>query len=243
MNNKNRLVKSLSMIVIAVFVFISAVPLSASAYDPYDSYDSCYSHYYESYCVQPATYWSNGIERNVCYYCGDTYDTYFPWTLNSPDSDYHVSYNVINHSIVYPKSKSITVKLDNIIRGSVVKVKIGKKTYKKKVTSSRKVKIKIKKRPKIGQKVTIRVYYKGHVIGESYYDDDGSYEFEDDEIVYYAKNIRRGMTKKQVKCLYYWGPPSDTASSSGGWSYWYYDDDSYIGFKNGRVRYWYDAAG
>lgn len=247
MNNKSRLVKSIAVIVSAIFVFISAVPLTASAddYDYYDysdySYDSCY-HNYDSYCVRPATYGGTGVERHVCMNCGDTYDTTFPWTLNTPDSEYHVSYNVIYHSIVYPKSKSITVKLHNGIKGSVVKVKIGKKTYKKKVGNSKKLKIKLKKRPKYGQKVSIKVYYRGQVIGENYYYYDGAYELEDDEIVYYAKKIRRGMTKKQVKCTLYWGGPDDTASASGGWSYWYYDDGSYIGFKRGRVRYWYDAA-
>lgn len=56
------------------------------------------------------------------------------------------------------------------------------------------------------------------------------------------KNVRVGMTKAQVRRSY-WGSPDDTASSSGGWSYWYYDDGSYIAFRYGRVKYWYDAAG
>ena len=53
--------------------------------------------------------------------------------------------------------------------------------------------------------------------------------------------IRKGMTKKQVK--YTWGPPDRKASSSGGWSYWYWDDGSYVDFKHGKVKYWYDAEG
>ena len=62
------------------------------------------------------------------------------------------------------------------------------------------------------------------------------------KVVSSYRNIRKGMTKAQVKRTY-WGSPDDTASGSGGWSYWYYDDGSYIGFKNGRVSYWYDTEG
>lgn len=51
--------------------------------------------------------------------------------------------------------------------------------------------------------------------------------------------IAEDFTKNQVKWTDNWGSPDSSASESGGWSYWYYDDGSYIGFKNGRVRYWY----
>ena len=242
---KKRLFQRGITMLFVICLVTGGLPVTASALYDYP----CPHYYYNDSVIQKAAFGGNGIERHTCTSCGYTYDTVFPWVLNNPESEYHVSYNVLYHSNVYPKSKYITVKLDNIIKGSVVKVKIGKKTYKKKVKNKRKIKIKIKKRPKIGSKVSIKVYYKGMVIGETYYyqeedeDYDAGYIYEGNDIVYYAKKIRRGMTKKQVKCLVEWGGPSDTASASGGWSYWYYDDDSYIGFKNGRVRYWYDAAG
>lgn len=63
--------------------------------------------------------------------------------------------------------------------------------------------------------------------------------------ILYAKNMKIGMTKKQLKCTYrflnHWGNPSSTAASSGGWSYWYYDDGSYIIFRYGKVKGWYDV--
>ena len=208
------------------------------------SEETCPHHYYNSTIIRKASLDADGIERHTCTACGAYYDTTFPWALDEPLSPRYQSYNVNNYTLVYPKSKSITLWLDNPRAGSVVKVKIGKKTYTKAVKGG-KVKIKIKKKPKYGKRVTIGVYNHGTLIGRSYYydDDDGRYYLEDKEIVYYADRIKRGMTKKQVRCLSEWGDPSETASGSGGRSYFYYDDGSVVLFKKGKVRAWYNAAG
>ena len=214
-------------------------------YHGYAGYGNYESHDWSTYgpdVINEATLTSAGTLLYTCWLCKGTKTSTYAWKLESPDSYYYKSYNVTYHSPVYRNSKSITIELDNPIKGSVVKVKIGKKTYKKKVGIKKKIKIKIKK-PKYGQKVKINVYYKGQCIGKTYWYEDGEYYLETGETVYYAKDIKKNMTKKQVRNLYYWGGPDDTGSSSGGWSYWYYDDGSYIGFKKGRVKYWYNAAG
>ena len=229
--------RALSILLIIVLI-ITLMPVFSFA----DSGEHC-SHMYMSDVVRKASLDEVGIERHTCQWCGESYDTTFSWTLDGPDSYYYQSYNIVDYTLVYPKSKSVTVWLDNVKPGSVVKIKIGKKTYKKTTWGKGKIKFKIKKPKKYGKKVTMRVYYRGALIGRSYYyyDDDGYY-LEDPEIVYYADRIKRGMTKKQVRCLSEWGSPSDTAKASGGRSYYYYDDGSVVLFKKGKVKAWYDAA-
>ena len=227
------------LIVFACVLSISCVLISD---DNYAYADAPCNHYYDSgRCIRKATLESYGIMRHECYYCSAYYDRTFSWALSDPDSELYTSYNIINYSDLFPKSKSITVWLDNIKSGSIVKVKVGKKTYKKTVTDSKKLKIKVKK-PKYGQRVSLNVYYQGNLIGRGYFDDDGEYCLGDEEIVYYARKIKKGMTKKQVRCLFDWGDPSRTASGSGGRAYFYYDDGSVVFFKKGRVKSWYNAA-
>ena len=249
---KKKLLSLISICFSVLLAFVMCLP--AESYALYDDtyYNDQYHrnywgdleahNWYEGALIQKATIHSYGKSEISCT-CGAKKTRTFAWQLDEPDSYDNTSYNIVGHTTIFPKTKKVTVWLDNPVPGSFVKLKIGKKTYKKKVGYSSKVKIKIKK-PKYGKSVSLKVVYKGRVIGNCYYEDDdfGDYEYEEDEIVYYAKNIKKGMTKKQVKCLYYWGPPQDTASGSGNWSYWYYDDGSEIGFKNGKVRYWYDAA-
>ena len=116
------------------------------------------------------------------------------------------------------------------MKGSVLKVKVGKKTYTKKIKNyKKKIKIKIKK-AKYGSKINIQLIYNGKVVGRS-----------ETDYVWYAKKLRRGMTKKQAK--YTWGWPEDTDSASGGWSFWYYGDGSSITFRHGKVNSWYDTNG
>ena len=131
---------------------------------------------------------------------------------------------------IYSSKTSVKVTAYNVHAGDKLVLKIGKKKYTKKIkkNASRKtIKFKIKKSSP-GKTVTLKLYNKyGQLLDE------------DDDIIYYAKNIKMGMTKKQVEYLVYWGYPDDTSKSSGGWTYWYYDDGSCVGFKNGRVRYYY----
>lgn len=182
--------------------------------------------------LKKATFKKKGKIQDVCA-CGYVLKTKtVPWKHNTK---YSVSYDVTWNTNVYRNSKSITVTLKNPAKGATVFVKIGKKKYSKKAGKGKKVKIKIKKPKKYGQKIYISVKYKGKRIGTT-----ATYGY---DTVYYAKNIKKGMTKKQFRNTYnYWGTPDDTASGSGGWTYWYYDDGSYIGFKKGKIKFWYDAG-
>ena len=137
-------------------------------------------------------------------------------------------------TVLYRSSKSMKVVLDNPARGAVVKVKIGKKTYSKKINSnSRTVKFKIKK-PKYGKAISVKVYYGNKLIGTDRFCDTPGH-------VLYAKKLRKGMTKKQVKYTLNWGPAYYKGKHSSGWTRWGYLDGSYIYFKNGKVKKWYRA--
>ena len=181
--------------------------------------------------VKLATPASKGTVRYYCEYCGKTINKKRAFKRGS---SYSKCYDIKSHSYINRNSKVVKVKLANALKGSVLKIKIGKKTYTKKIRSTKKtVKVKIKKPVKFAQKVKITVLYKGKVIGTD--------QCEDWDVVWYGNSVKVGMTKKQVK--YTWGSPSDTSSASGGWSFWHWSDGSYVDFKNGRVKYWYDAAG
>lgn len=141
-------------------------------------------------------------------------------------------------STIYRNTKKVTINVINVKAGDVLKLQIGKKIYKKKLTTDSdncNITIKIKKPKKYGQYVYAWLETDK---GTFYYDDQ-----EDEAYVYYGKKIKKGLTKKQVKWTSTWGSPSDTASASGGRSYWYYDDGSVILFKKGKVKKWYDAGG
>ena len=177
-------------------------------------------------CIKKATLTTKGVMKYKCIYCGASKNVAISWKLYDDNS---ISYEPWNASI-YNNAKKITVYLANPLKGSVLKVKVGKKTYTKKINNyTKKIKIKIKK-AKYGSKINIQLLYNGRVVGRS-----------ETDYVWYAKKMRNGMTKKQARWT--WGSPDDTSSASGGWSYWYYSDGSYIGFRSGRVRYWYDAEG
>lgn len=190
-------------------------------------------HYaeYPDYTVKAATLTSKGKLHYTCDDCGSAYSKEVSWKRNS---DYSASYDIVGISAVYQKSRTVTIKLERPVKGATLKVRIGRKTYNKKITNNKKkVKIKIRKTP-YGSKIVPKLYYKGTLVGTDFSDDW--------DRVLYAKKIRKGMTKKQVKYTYEWGSPQRTASSSGGWTYWYYDDGSWIDFKNGKVKFWYNAT-
>ena len=139
-------------------------------------------------------------------------------------------YGSFSWSYIYSSTKTVKVTAHNVHAGDKLVLKIGKKKYTKKIkknASKKTIKFKIKK-GSLGKTVSLTLYNKyGQLLD---YDDD---------VIYYAKNIKMGMTKKQVENLVYWGYPDSTSKSSGGWTYWYYDDGSCVGFKNGRVKYYY----
>ena len=184
--------------------------------------------------IKKATPTSEGKVEDYCTDCRTTRER----KVSFGDKDASTDYEVVTFSPIFRTSKSVTVKLNRPLKGGTVQVKIGKKTYKSKIkNNSKKIKVKIKN-PKMGQKVTVQLLYKNKVLYSGIGEDN-----DDDNWVYYAKKIKKGMTMKQVKYTYEWGPTDDTASSSGGWKFWHYDDYSSVSFKNGRVVSWYDAAG
>lgn len=181
-----------------------------------------------------ATLTTKGLISYECKNCLGVKDIKVSWKYGT---DYSMSFDIYAHSTVYRKSKSMWVILTNPLKGSVLRVKIGKKVYKKKLKPKQDVvTIKLNNiKKEYGKKIDIKLLYGNRVVGK-----DTSKDW---NYVFYAKNIKKGMTKRQVENLYNWGLPDDTSKASGGWSYWYYDDDSYIGFKKGKVKYWYDSAG
>lgn len=178
--------------------------------------------------VKTATPKKKGKINQKCI-CGATRTVNIKWKRGAKGC---ANYD-FRHSDVYVKTKYITITTKKSLPGSVVKVKIGKKTYTKKIKSaSKNIKIRIKNQ-KLAQSIKVYVYYKGKVIGK---DIDG-YK----DVVWYSNRIDLGMTKKQVR--YTWGVPKRKTSASGGWEFWHYDDGSYCRFKDGRLDYWYDTAG
>ena len=166
----------------------------------------------------------NGTAIYTCSYCNCDIEQPAKWNPSiycGMDEFEEISY-------VYPDSTSITLTFEKPFKGSVIQVKIGGKTYKKKVTNNkRKVKIKIKKPKKPYQKINIKVTYQGKKMFTDFY------------YVFYAKKISKGLTEKQVRFTKGWGDPDRKQVLSGGWKYYYYKDGSYVGFKNGKVETWY----
>ncbi len=116
----------------------------------------------------------------------------------------------------FQNQKSFKGLVKNAHRGDVVFVKIGKKTYKKKVKKDRakfKYSFKVKKKYKYGTKIKITVKNKYKQKLTSYSD-----------VVYYAKKPKKGMTMKQAKCMPGWTSPDRYENYDYG-TFWYYDDD------------------
>lgn len=113
--------------------------------------------------------------------------------------------------------------------GDVLKVKIGKKTYTKKLKYGMwSATVRIKK-PKTWKKLCVTLYdANGNVVGKPYKDR-----------VYYSDGVEIGMTKKQVRQAYGYGKPDFTMTLKGGYPAWFYWDDEgstyCVVFKNGKV--------
>ena len=137
----------------------------------------------------------------------------------------------VHSNDVYTKDRYVKGYIKGAFKGETILVKIGKKKYTATIkNTSKKYKFKIRiGKHSPGQKIKILLYSR---TGDCLYT---QYNIR----MYYARKIAKGFTKNQVKWTDNWGLPDSSASGSGGWSYWYYDDGSYIGFKNGKVRYWY----
>lgn len=175
-----------------------------------------------------ATIYAKGKESYKCEDCGKKLYRSTTWKRNT---FYSRSYD-ISHATIWNKAKKATVYLDSPSKGAVIKLNVGKNKYSYKIKNTKKTqKIKIKKAT-YGQKISVSLYYKGKKIGVDRCNDDNR--------VWYSNKVRVGMTKNQVK--YTWGAPERTSSSSNGYSYWFWNDGSYVGFKSGKVKFWYNAG-
>ena len=140
-------------------------------------------------------------------------------------------------SYVYRKTKKMKIKLTNVHKGDIVYVKVGKKTYKKKIKKDKKsysYKVNLPKRKKAGSKIKITVKNKFKQTLSS-----------KKMKIYYASKLKKGMTKKQCKLVPGWEYPDDVYVY-GSTTTWWYDDngdgyaiDSYLTFYKGKLTGWH----
>ncbi len=135
---------------------------------------------------------------------------------------------------VYKNSKSVKVKAYNVKKGDVLKLKIGKKTYTKKIKKTAfetSVKFSIKKPGFYGKKYNLTLKRGGKVVAK------------ESQYVYLSDTVYVGYTKKKVKWLVYWNDP-DAKNYSAYSEQWCYDwsgdglYDAYLYFRNGKVSNW-----
>lgn len=135
----------------------------------------------------------------------------------------------ISTSKVYRSSKTIKVTAKNVHKGDKIVVKVGKKSYTKKIKKNAKKITYTQKIKKTKEGTTIKITaqnkFKQNVASKSVK-------------VYYASKIKKGMTKKQCKLVPGWEHPSDKYVS-GSWETWYYDDNTYLEFYKGKLYGWH----
>lgn len=135
----------------------------------------------------------------------------------------------------YKKSKKTKVVVKHATAGDFVKVKIGKKTYKKKIKKSAKsVTLTFKhKKLKIGTKIKA-----------SHYNKYKQFQGKAKSVVFRGASFSKGMTKKQLRQVRFFGfPDSSKSGGDGWWNYSDWDGDDFVTwitiyFKRGRVDYW-----
>ena len=133
-------------------------------------------------------------------------------------------------SRVYASTRKVKVESWCLKKGDIIKLKVGRKTYKKKITKAagwKTLTFKISKPGFYGKTIKATVVRKGKI-----FDSDKAY-------VYLGTKIRKGYTKKQVRWLTSWGKP-DRITKTSKTERWYYDrsNDKYVFFRNGRVIDW-----
>ncbi len=135
---------------------------------------------------------------------------------------------------IYKNTKNVKIKAENVQKGDVLKLKIGKKTYTKKIKKDAletSIKFKIKKPGFYGKKYKITLNRKGKVVAK------------ESEYVYLSDTVYVGYTKKKVKWLTGWNSP-DHKNISAYTEQWCYDwdgdgwTDAYLYFRNGKVSNW-----
>lgn len=197
-------------------------------YPKFNKYKHTKSDYDDYKVIKYATLYSKAKLSYICDDCFKKVIKYVPWKKNS---EYSRSYD-ITHNTIWNKDKKVIIYLENPSKGAVVKLKVGRHKYSYKIKNNKKkIKFKIKKAT-YGQKISMNLYYKGKKIGSDYCNDDNR--------VWYSDKVRVGMTKNQVK--YTWGSPGRKSTSSNGYTYWFWGDGSYVGFRKGHVKFWYNAA-
>ncbi len=131
-------------------------------------------------------------------------------------------------------NKKFSFSVTNAHTGDVFSLKIGKKTYKKKLKKSINQKtytLKINK-AKAGTNISFTIKNK---FNQSF--------IKATSIVYQSTGFKRGMTMKQIRNVAGFRYPVNKMSSPAG-TYWYYDRDnngyneSWILFANGKVKSW-----
>lgn len=127
---------------------------------------------------------------------------------------------------LFKGKKVVKVYFNDFVHGDVLKVKIGSKTYKKKIKfdGEKTVKVKIK-RSVAGKKVTVTLY-----------DHFGKKVQRDKSKVWRGKYIYQGDTKKQVKMTYGFGTP-DHINYYTDHEQWCYDG-AYLYFYGNSLRSW-----
>ena len=135
---------------------------------------------------------------------------------------------------IFKNTKNVKIKAKHVKKGDVIKLKIGKKTYTKKVTKDAletTVKIKIKKPGFYGKKYKLTLTRKGKDVAK------------ESEYVYLSDTVYVGYSKKKVKWLVDWNDP-DKKNYSAYSEQWCYDwdgdglHDAYLYFRNGKVSNW-----
>ncbi|MBQ9531367.1 MAG: hypothetical protein IJR70_04780 [Eubacterium sp.] len=145
------------------------------------------------------------------------------------------------HYYYYKNQKKFHGYVKNVHKGDKVKITIGKKTYTKTIKKNASGKTKIKYSFKVtpngnyGSKIKLKVVNKYNQTLRSY-----------TSKIYYSKNLKKGMTMKQAKCVPGWEYPDEKHYYDYG-TYWWYDDDddgyagdSYLYFNTkNKLESWY----
>lgn len=136
---------------------------------------------------------------------------------------------------IYRYSQNATVEAENVVKGDVICLKIGAKTYKKKINSTstkKKVKIRISKPGFYGRKYKLTLLRNNKVVAH------------ETDYVYLSDTVHTGDSKQKVRWITGWNDPfkKNYYTYSEQWCYdWNKDDgisDAYLYFRNGRVSGW-----
>lgn len=169
----------------------------------------------------PITKIGTKIKYNVTYK-GYTY-TRNASVINGGNFGIHIR----NH--ITRKTKKVRVEAENVHKGDVIILKIGKKKYKKKIkkdASYYNCKFKIKKN-KIGKKVTVSLVNKYNQTLTSH-----------KEIVYYSTKLKKGMKRKYCKYVPGWEHPHSDYYDGKEYMWWYQDGSWLVFNKRGKLTSW-----